>query len=146
MGGTRRLVFVGHHPPTARLRLRRLAEDRRLTTEVEFWDRVDDAMLASLYANGILLALSTREGFGLPPVECLLSGGRVVATPSPIYREVLAEAPVFSLDDSPDAIALSLLAAEATAPSQRAVRDLAERYAPASVARELIRVYESLLG
>ena len=144
MGGKRRLVFVGHHPPTGRLRLRRLAEDHGLTTEVEFWDRVDDTILASLYANGILLALSTREGFGLPPVECLLSGGRVVATPSPIYREVLAKAPVFSRDDSPDAIGLSLLAAEATAPSQGAVRDLAERYAPASIARELIHVYESL--
>lgn len=146
MGGTRRLVFVGHHPPGARLRLRRVAQASGLAGEVEFRDRVDDAMLASLYANGILLALSTREGFGLPPVECLLAGGRVVATPSPIYREVLAEVPVFSLDDSPDAIAQGLLAAEASGPSERAVHDLAERYAPASVARELIRVYESLAG
>jgi len=145
MGGKRRLVFVGHHPPASRLRLRRLAEKLGLTTEVEFWDRVDDTKLASLYANGILLALSTREGFGLPPVECLLSGGRVVATPSPIYREVLADAPTFSLDDSPDALGLSLLAAEATAPSQHAAKELAERYAPESVANELIRVYESLL-
>lgn len=145
MGGARRLVFVGHHPPAARLRLRRLAESRRLTDDVEFWEQVDDATLGSLYANGILLALSTREGFGLPPVECLLSGGRVVATPSPIYREVLAEAPIFSPDDSPDAIGLSLLAAEATPSPLRAVRDLAERYSPASVARELIRVYESAL-
>jgi glycosyltransferase involved in cell wall biosynthesis len=146
MGGTRRLVFVGHHPPATRLRLRRLVQASELEGEVEFRDRVDDAMLGRLYANGILLALSTREGFGLPPVECLLSGGRVVATPSSIYLETLAAVPVFSLDDSPDAIAQGLLAAEATAPSQRGVRDLAERYAPVSVARNLIRVYESLLG
>lgn len=146
MGGTRPLVFVGHHPPAERLRLRRLAETRRLTADVEFWDVVDDARLAGLCANGILLALSTREGFGLPPVECLLSGGRVVATPSPIYREVLADAAMFSPDDSPDEIGLCLLAAEGTPPDQRAVRDLGKRYSPASAASGLIRVYESLLA
>ena len=145
MGGTRRLVFVGHHPPSARSRLRSLAEANDVTSAVEFRDRVDDATLASIYADGLLLALSAREGFGLPPVECLLSGGRVVATPSPIYQEVLADAPTFSLDDSPDAIGESLLVAEASPVPTRAADDLARRYSPATIARDLIHLYESLM-
>lgn len=145
MGGTRRLVFVGHHPSAARSRLGALAETHGIARDVEFRDRIDDAALAALYSNGVLLALSTREGFGLPPVECLLSGGRVVATPSPIYREVLADAPTFSGDDSPEAIGESLLAAEASPRPLRAVEDLARRYSPAAIAGELIRVYKSVL-
>ncbi len=146
MGGTRRLVFVGHHPPMARSRLRRLAETHGVARDVEFRDLVDDPTLAGLYADGVLLALSTREGFGLPAVECLLSGGRVVATPSPIYREVLADAPTFSRDHSPEAIGESLLAAEASPPPLQAVEGLARRYSSAAIASELIRVYESLLA
>jgi glycosyltransferase involved in cell wall biosynthesis len=145
MGGTRRLVFVGYHPLAARSRLRRLAETRGLARDVEFRDMVDDQTLGDLYADGVLLALSTREGFGLPPVECLLSGGRVVATPSPIYREVLADAPTFSRDDSPDAIGEGLVAAETSPAPLRAVEGLARRYSPAAIATELVRVYESIL-
>jgi glycosyltransferase involved in cell wall biosynthesis len=145
MGGTRHLVFVGHHPPVARSWLRGVAKMLGVARYVEFLDRVDDQNLALLYANGVLLALSTREGFGLPPVECLLSGGRVVATPSPVYREILADAPTFSRDASPEAIGESLLAAEATASPARSVERLERRYAPAAIANELIRVYESLL-
>lgn len=142
MGGKRRLVFIGYHSPIDRARLRSLVEARRLAANVEFWDLVDDGLLASTYAKGVLLALSTREGFGLPAVECLLAGGQVVATPSPIYREVLADAAVYSLDDSPGEIAMALLAAEATHPPERAVQEIARRYSPASVASDLIRVYE----
>lgn len=146
MGGARRLVFVGHHPPVARLRLRGLAETHGVARDVEFRDIVDDPTLAGLYADGVLLALSTREGFGLPPVECLLTGGRVVATPSPIYREVLADAPTFSRDDSPAAIGESILAAEASPEPVRAVEELSRRYSPAAIAGELLRVYDSVLA
>ena len=72
-GGTRGLVFVGYHPPETRLRLQRLADRQKVGSQVQFWDRVDDGTLAGLYRTGILLAVSRREGFGLPPVECLLT-------------------------------------------------------------------------
>lgn len=146
MGGKRRLLFVGYHRPSDRARLHGLAETKGVARHVEFLDRVGDGTLANLYAHGVLLALSTREGFGLPPVECLLTGGRVVATPSPIYREVLADAPTFSRDDSPDAIGESLLAAEVSPAPLRAIEGLARRYSPAAIATELIHVYETVLA
>ena len=144
-GGTRRLVFVGYHPPEARVRLQRLADLQKVGSQVQFWDRVDDGTLAGLYRTGILLAVSRREGFGLPPVECLLTGGRTVATPTPIYREVLGSAAVFAVDDSAEAIAEGISQAEDERPDPHAIEWLAHRYAPASVARTLISVYESVL-
>ena len=85
-------------------------------------------------------------GIGLPPVECLLSGGRVVATPSAMYRAVLADAPTFTRGDSPHAIGESLLTAEASRAPLRAAEDLARRYSPAAIASELISVYELVLA
>lgn len=144
-GGTRRLVFVGYHPPEARGRLQRLADLYHVGGEVTFWNRVDDGTLAGLYRTGILLAVSSREGFGLPPVECLLTGGRVVATPTPIYREVLGSAAFFAADDSADAVAEGIRQAEEARPEETAIEWLADRYSPASVAQRLIEVYESAL-
>jgi glycosyltransferase involved in cell wall biosynthesis len=144
-GGTRRLVFVGYHSPETRSRLQRCADLKHVGSEVEFWDRVDDGTLADLYRIGIVLAVSSREGFGLPPVECLLTGGRVVATPTPIYREVLGSAAVFAVDDSADAVAEGIRHAEETKPDESAVKGLAARYSPASVSATLMRAYESAL-
>ncbi len=144
-GGTRPLVFVGYHPPEARRRLQQLADRHHVGGVVHFRDRLDDGALASLCRSGILLAVSRREGFGLPPVECLMTGGRVVATPTPIYREVLGSAATFAADDSADAVAEGIYQAEETGPDKSALTWLAERYSPASVSAALIRAYESAL-
>lgn len=140
-GGEMRLLFLGHHPERIRWSLRALVSQHRLDHAVEFRDHVSDDELARLYATGILLALSTREGFGLPAVESLISGGRVVATPTPVYREVLGQAATFADDDSPDAIAAAIeRASTRPADGDSAVR-LAERYSAASVAASLVAAY-----
>ena len=140
-GGSMSLSYVGYHPPDVRDRLQRLVDVQALGPHVVFAGLVDDLDLAALYSSGILLAISTREGFGLPAVECLLTGGRVVATPSPIYHEVLGQAAEFSASDSPEDIATSMFAAEVTAPDPGFVRDLIDRFAPSSIANQLIDVY-----
>jgi glycosyltransferase involved in cell wall biosynthesis len=141
-GGEMRLLFLGHHPDRARRSLRELVSQHRLDLAVEFRDHVTDDDLARLYASGILLALSTREGFGLPAVESLISGGRVVATPTPVYREVLGQAATFADDDSPEAIAAAIaFAATRPADPELAAR-LATRYSGASVAASLVAAYQ----
>ena len=67
----------------------------RLRTHPEFgrrlrwYEKVDDARLASLYrSSDILLAASWGEGFGLPIVEAARDGVRLVASDIPVFREV----------------------------------------------------------
>ena len=47
-------------------------------------------------ARGTLLATSRIEGFGQPPVEAILSGGRVVAVPIAAYRETVGGLATFA--------------------------------------------------
>jgi len=53
-------------------------------------EEVDNAYLAELYGKcEYLIYPSEYEGFGMPPVECLLSGGRVLVQPLAVYKEFL---------------------------------------------------------
>lgn len=140
-----RLTFVGYQPAEIRRRLRNLSEACGVAAAVEFEDRVDDRNLAGLYASSILLSLSRREGFGLPPVEALLTGGRAVAVPGAIYDEVLGDAGIRAESDHPDAIAQAMLRACDTRPDSTALERLRAKYSPQSTSAALRAVYDEAL-
>ena len=57
---------------------------------------LDDADLAWLYGRAEVVALpSLCEGFGLPALEAMAVGGRVVASNIPAMRELVGDAGVF---------------------------------------------------
>jgi glycosyltransferase involved in cell wall biosynthesis len=141
-----RLTFVGIHPDAIRRRLRDQSERLGVAGAVEFVDRVDDGTLASMYASGVLLTLSRREGFGLPPVEALLTGGQAVAVPGAIYDEVLGDAAVRAESDDPDAIARAMSLACDRRPDSVAIERIQARYCPAAMSTALRAVYEEALG
>jgi len=140
-----RLTFVGYQPETARRRLRDQSEVLGVAGDVDYADRVDDRTLASMYASGVLLSLSLREGFGLPPVEALLTGGQAVAVPGAIYDEVLGDAGVRAESDDPDAIARAMLVACDTRPNQAAVEHLRARYSARATSSSLKSTYDEAL-
>ena len=128
------LVFIGVHPARDRARLRDQVEAVGLGDDVQFLDRVYDAELAGRYATSVLLATSRTEGFGLPPVEAVLSGGRVAAVPSPAYRETLDGIVPFARDASAVALTDAVMSALESPPAAGAVAALAERFGPRAAA------------
>jgi glycosyltransferase involved in cell wall biosynthesis len=136
------LDFVGHHPPAIRAHLKDVTAAYDLRGSVRFRDQIGDHELAELYRSRILLAVSRIEGFGLPPVESLLTGGRVVAVPVDVYHEVLGDAATFATSDEPAAVAAAIRDALSGPPAETAVTRLRKRYAPATVAARLVEVYE----
>ncbi len=76
---------------------------------------VADADRPALYAGAAaLLYPSFYEGFGLPPVEMLASGGRVIASTAAAVREVCGDAAEYLDPDDRDAWRAALLAATAS--------------------------------
>jgi glycosyltransferase involved in cell wall biosynthesis len=140
-----RLRFCGHQRQSDRERLDRTAAAAAMLDHVDHLGRIDDAQLNALYRSSVLLAVSRREGFGLPPIESLLAGGRVVCGSAPVYRETVGDAATFATRYDGHGLADAYEAAIAhriTAPPEELVR----RFSPRTVADGLIAAYESALS
>jgi glycosyltransferase involved in cell wall biosynthesis len=138
-----RLTFVGFHPDRDRARLVARARTASVADAVVFRDLVSDRELTALYASSTLMALSRIEGFGLPPVEALLAGGRVIAAREPIYEEVLGDAACYAAEASPDAIAEAMLIATQSTPPIAALRRLEARFSWRATADALLAAYRT---
>jgi glycosyltransferase involved in cell wall biosynthesis len=140
-----RLRFCGYLRPDDRARLRALAEAGGLSNRIDFLGRVDDALLNGLYRDSVLLAISRREGFGLPPAEAVLAGGRVVATSLPAYREVLGNSADFARSAAAIDVADAYEAALQRAPSGPPP-EMVERFSPRATAASLVSAYEEAVA
>lgn len=68
-------------------------ELRALSDNLIFTDTVDDAELAWLYKNAeVIFTASEYEGLGLPILEAVRMGKRVVCSAIPVFREISEEA------------------------------------------------------
>jgi glycosyltransferase involved in cell wall biosynthesis len=138
------LTFVGPSPAARVKDLERDAAAIGVAEAVAFRGRVPDDELTALYRRGVLLAVSRIEGFGLPPVEAILAGGRAVAVPIPVYREVLGGAATYAVDDEPAAIANAVEEALTDPVSESERAALAARFSPRTSAALLRAAYEEL--
>ena len=91
-------------------------------------------------------ATSRVEGFGFPPVEAILAGGRVVATPCKAYRETLDGVVPFALDATAGSVADAVMSALDEPPTDAARVGLAERFDRRSAAGALLAAYQHLVG
>jgi glycosyltransferase involved in cell wall biosynthesis len=85
-----RLLVVGIPGPETS-RLHHLVSELQVKDRVFFIHGVSDARLQWCYRNAeALVAPSETEGFGLPVVEALLAGCRVICSDIPVFREIAA--------------------------------------------------------
>jgi glycosyltransferase involved in cell wall biosynthesis len=85
------LLIVGIAGPETR-RIRRLISRLNLSRVIHLLEGLSEAELQWCYAKcEALVAPSRTEGFGLPVVEALLAGTRVVCSDIPAFREVGGE-------------------------------------------------------
>ena len=76
-----------------RHRLEQRVTERGLGQRVRFLDYVTQSELVSLYQRCAAFVYPSRwEGFGIPPLEAMACGARVIASDIPAHREVLGGA------------------------------------------------------
>lgn len=76
---------------------RRLAEELGVSGKILTMPFVDRYQLAALYRRAALVVQpSETEGFGLPVIEAMACGTVVLASDIPVFREVAADAGVYS--------------------------------------------------
>lgn len=135
------LIFVGVHPARARATLISLASQLGVRGNVLFVDYLPDITLRHLYRASVLVASSQIEGFGLPPVEAILAGGRVAATPTSAYLETVGNCASFAIHDDANSLAEALEHAVTNSPSPAAVDALERRFSVDAVAAEVRDAY-----
>jgi glycosyltransferase involved in cell wall biosynthesis len=138
------LMLVGNEGPETAA-IRSLMEQLSLKTNVKLIDGVSDGELRWLYTNcEFLMAPSSMEGFGLPVVEGLFCGSRVVCSDIPAYREIGGDAcHYFDLHAESDCSAMVAAICNAlTEPARRAKR--LERFLSENVAKEYAALYVQL--
>jgi alpha-1,3-rhamnosyl/mannosyltransferase len=109
---------------------------------------VADDDLPALYSAAAALLFPTRyEGFGLPPVETLACGGRVIASDLPVVREAVGRHATFlNPDDVPawqDAMAGTV---EMPPGLDASAIHHARQFTWEQTARETVAVYRAILG
>ncbi len=107
--------------------------------------------LPPLYAGARAMVYASRfEGFGMPPVEAMACGTSVVAAPNPPLPEILGDAALFAADDSPAALAQSILRVltepELADTLRARGREHARQFSWARAAQTTLEVYSRVLA
>jgi glycosyltransferase involved in cell wall biosynthesis len=138
------LLLIGNRGPETAV-ICSLIEQRSLQAKVKLIDGVTDGELRWLYENcELLMVPSSTEGFGLPVVEGLFCGSRVVCSDIPTFREVGEDACHY-FDLHAESVSSAMVEASCNALTQpaRPPKRL-ERFFLENIAREYAALYSRL--
>lgn len=138
------LLLVGNEGPETAA-IMSLIKKRGLENNVKLVNTVSDGELRWLYTNcKLLLAPSMMEGFGLPVVEGLLYGSRVVCSDIPAFREMGGETcHYFDIHSKSQSNAVVLAICDALAAPTRTAQRL-DRFSLENIAGEYAALYSQL--
>lgn len=90
------LVFVGKHGWQREQLIQRIENHPLYGSRLLWLRNLSDEALGEVYsASNYVVQASFAEGFGLPIVEAMQAGKRVIARDIPIFREILGSAGIF---------------------------------------------------
>lgn len=97
---------------------------------ITVYNHLSDIELISLYCQAeVLVSLSVYEGFGIPLLEGVFFGCKLVCSDIPVYRELYSSVATYTDPFSQEAIVTALIAAIASpAPSATSVAHLCAAY------------------
>ena len=122
---TLQLAIAGGYPQDWRQRVR--ARCGGAAGGLVFLDRLSDDELADWHVHARATVIASRaEGFSLPIIECIASGGLAVASDIPVHRELLADPGVRFHPQDADRLA-TILGAVLDSPTERSRLAAAER-------------------
>ena len=138
------LLLIGNRGPETAV-ICSLIEQRSLQAKVKLMDGVTDGELRWLYENcELLMVPSSMEGFGLPVVEGLFCGSRVVCSDIPTFREVGEDACHY-FDPHAESVSSAMVEAICNALTQQArPAKRLERFFLENIAREYAALYSRL--
>lgn len=140
-----RLVMVGIQGPQTSVIQQYIAANQ-LQDRVVLLNGLSDEELQWCYRHcELLIAPSTVEGFGLPVVEALLAGCRVVCSDIPAFREVGGDHCVYiPLDKNAEQAFADAVCAAISCPRSEPVA--LPEFSPSHLAEQYLELYRSLLS
>lgn len=112
-----------------------------------YMEGLSDAALEREYAaSGIVSVVSTYEGFGLPVLEGILHGCRVVASRLPPIKEIAGDIPYYCDPYDPNSIRLAFSNAFKRYSEKVEVHRVAEEFSVARKAKSYRALYDSLIN
>lgn len=144
------LLWAGDIRGDDLVRMRLLAEEKRVAHLVHFLGFVKDEHLVALYRQAVALAfLSRLEGYGLPVLEAMAAGCATVVASGSSSDEICAETGIIVSPDDPAAAAGALLSLQADPVLRRklgdAGRERAKLFTCARMARGYLDSYRKAL-
>ncbi|HPA78748.1 MAG TPA: glycosyltransferase family 1 protein [Kiritimatiellia bacterium] len=121
----------------------------RMADRVHLAGQLDDGSLRLAYAGAeAMLSASLAEGFGIPIIECLACGGRVLLSAIPVYQEVAGAAARYAdpyeLDDWVETIRSAVRAPLGADDNART--NIVEKFQTAKAGQMYRNLYRKLLA
>jgi glycosyltransferase involved in cell wall biosynthesis len=139
-----KLVIVGIGGPETG-KVKQLVSTEEIAKDVVFLEGLSDAELQWCYRRcEALVSPSTTEGFGLPVVEAMLVGGRIICSDIPAFREVGDEHCRFVGLGRDDEKALGAAVASALNEPKRPARSLPQFSRPV-LAKQYMSLFRRLI-
>lgn len=118
-----------------------LIREKKLEKDIIFTNYISNEDRNELYRNcKAFLFASVYEGFGMPPVEALVSGALVITTDRASIREVTAGLALYVKDPYDPEEWAEMISREEPLPQKAAVERLPDRYQAQKIAAQYIRI------